>query len=295
MRQESVTRAETILEDARERLKVGKVSSLDVARAETGLLLRRTQVQAAEQKALEASNAVRTLLSESSIELAADLVPTEKASYSEHALNLEVSLSRSLENSPDYLVAAKQLEQEQTRVAVATNAKKPQLDLVASYGLNGWGDTINETQDSLERTEYETWSVGVEFSMGLGGNRRARSELHGLKLRLQRQKLVLRDMETQLANLLATTVGKLGNLAAQLQSLEDVASFNERLLSVAIERLKQGKGDMRDVLQFEEDLVAAKDRQLEALTDYQKALLELEAFEGTLLENRDISITGLDE
>ncbi len=295
MRRASVLRAETLLTDTRERLAAGKVSTLDVSQAETGVLLRRAQQQGAEQQAAEAADTIRSLLSERASKTSPRLIPTEQPGFSAPVLDLKRSQGRALANHPDYLIALKQLEQEEIRLAVTKDGTKPQLDVVASYGLNGWGDTTNRNWDSLDRKEYEAWAVGVEFTVGLGGNRRARSELQAAKLRLLQQRTVISDLEVQLSNMLNTVFGKLDSLAMRLKTLDDVVSFNQRLLKVALQRLEEGKGDIRDVLQFEEDLVEAENHRLEALTEHRRACLELEGLEATVLEARSIEISRLYE
>ena len=293
MRRDSVRRAEQLLADFRERQKAGKASDLDVYQAETGLLLRVTQVQSAEQQYAEAVNQIRSLLSEKTTESGTVLTPDRKAEFHRRDLDLRRSLALALELHPEYIRQQKQVEREGMRIELVRNERKPQLNLVASFGLNGHGRSPHDAWEDTDRRDFEAWSAGVEFRTGLGGNRRFRNELWAARARREQQQALLRDTEIQLQNSLDTILKRLRSLTVRLASLRNVVEFNEKLLDVSVTRLREGKGDIRQVLEIEEDLVEAEETELSALTQYEKALVGLEALEGTILRNRDIDVVRL--
>lgn len=91
-------------------------------------------------------------------------------------------MARAIEANPDYLSRRKQIESSRIRLAYAQNQRWPQLDLKASYGLNGIGDSPSSSFDQITHSEFPAWSLGVELRIPLAGGIKSRAELAGAKL-----------------------------------------------------------------------------------------------------------------
>ena len=290
MRSESVAIAQKILIDNRERVKAGKMSDLEVAQAATGLEIRQRQLHDAKQRLLIATNSLRSLIADSATDSTLQVLAIDSPELSQMDFDTYASIDRAFSMNPDFLIKKYELEQEDIRLVFAKNQQKPQLDLIASYGLNGLGENPEESFRDVGASQFEAWTIGVELRMALGGGKRAKSELQTIKLRKKQRLLELKDIEVQIVNTIDTITSRLEMVVDRVASYHKEIRFNERLLDVELARLAEGKSDSRKVLELEEDLFDVKQAELTNLVDYQVALLELRLAEGSLLEKRDIEI-----
>lgn len=293
-RQQSTRIARDLLRDMKNRLEAGKVSQIEVYQAETGLMLRETQEREAEQNYREAVSTLQVAVSRGAGEGFAELpVPVAPVDAEPRDFSFDTSLSRAVTHYPSYVIAKKEQERADLDLVLADNATRPRLDLVASYGHNGWAHTIGRSLEHIGGGTFDTWSVGVQFEMPLDGNRRARHELIAANLKVEQRGLAAADLRVELANTLEMVLGRIESLKRRLMSLGKVVQFNERLLETATQRLQGGKGTSRQVLDVEEDLFEARNNELKAKIDIRKTLIQLEAVEGTLLQNRGIDVIKL--
>jgi outer membrane protein TolC len=196
--------------------------------------------------------------------------------------------------NPDYLIQKKKLIQEQIRLVYARNQRLPQLDLKASYGLNGLGPSTGESWDDLERASYPSWSVGAEMRVPLGGGTKSRNELAIAKLRKQQALVSMKDLEVQIANALDTSLQKARSAQDDVHNYQTVVAFNENLLQTRLEQLKAGKVESRKVLEVEAELLEARISLAEAKVRFKRALMELDLVQGSLLSSLHVELTQRD-
>ena len=291
VRQDSVRIAEEILHDNRERVRNGKMAETEVIEAEAGLALRKTNEIASRQELTAAINAIKTLISMPSAETPGMIVASDQLVRKNMEVEFADSYKTSLYMRPEYLSTIKKIEKEEIRVAYAENQRWPQLDLKASYGLNGLGDDrLGESWNMAQRGEYESWTVGAEFRIPLMGGAKTRSELAAANKRKKQSLLELKATEVALANAVDTGVKNVRSALTQADGYAEAVRLNERLLEVELERLNAGLGNSRIVLEREEELNRTRESFLESLVNVEKALVALEAVKGTLLQNYGIDV-----
>jgi hypothetical protein len=183
------------------------------------------------------------------------------------------------------------LMQEYVRVSYARNQRLPELDLKGSYGLNGLGDSPSASWREIELAGFPSWSVGVELRLPLAGGIKSANELAAAKLRQKEAELNLKEMETQVVNALDTALYKLKSAREIAHNYQKVVDFNQNLLDSALDRLEVGRLEGQKVLEIEADLFEAKNSQVEAVVNCQRALLELEFMEGCILRRRQIEMS----
>lgn len=287
---DSVGLAETVLRDSRTRAEVGKGSDLDVLEAESGLGMRKSHQVEARQNFYEAVNRMAALCSGSFLNSNYVVIATDQPQVRAVPISYLESALQAFELNPDYLIQRQRLLQEDVRLAFAKNQRLPQLDLKASYGLNGLGENPGQSWDDLESTDYPAWSLGFEFRIPLGGGQKTRNQLSTAKLRQQRALLGLKEIETQIANALDTAIRKVGTARESVSNFQATVTFNQSLLRSQLARLELGKVEARKVLEADEDLFKAKNSVLEASIQFQRACLELGLIEGSLLKARQMDI-----
>ena len=287
---DSAVIAESLVRDNEARLQAGRGSELEVLEAKAGLALRQSKLAEAEQKYVETAAQMLTLISQAPTESTPVLRPVDAPSGSDLVPQFTESGRIALETNPDYLAQVKRMEQENVRVAYARNQRLPQLDLKASYGLNGLGPDPQSSWDDVEHRGFPSVSAGIEWRIPLGGGVRGRNDLSAAKLRKQQALMALKEIETQIFNAINTAMRRIRSTHGAVADYEQIVAFNRSLLDTELDRLEVGKIDSRRVLEVESNLFQARNAVVEAQVQNERARLELELVQGTVLRSRNLDL-----
>jgi outer membrane protein TolC len=289
---ESMKLAGTVLQDSRAMLESGKGSQLGVLEAESGLAERTAKRSDASMKVYSAQMQLASLYGSSpksglsrvrTIQtpvLCDDSVP----SYAE-------GWETTLVSNPDLRIQRRKLAVEDARVLYMKNQKWPELNLKASYGLNGLGTSPGESVDQVERGDFPSWSVKLEFNVPLGGGIKARRDFEAARLGREEAVLALHGVETQVGNALATALHKIRGTAEIARRYETITRFNREALNSELERLKLGKVEPRKVLEVEAKLLDAQVGLADAMVQHARALIEVRLVEGMILKDRGLEVS----
>jgi outer membrane protein TolC len=202
---------------------------------------------------------------------------------------LRQSIAAAMINRPELQQADARLSQAGVRERMAWNQRLPQLDIGASYGLNGLSPRLDRAIDKELETQWFDWSVRVDFSVPLGNRARQaayeQSQLvqdQSLKVREDVRQQVLLDVSTAIRDLAAAEEAVRARRAAR-QAAEQVVKDGEAFVSA-------GAALLKDLLDAQRDLADAKVREMEAMAAYMVGLANLERAKGTLLEYNDIRL-----
>ncbi|MBK7998795.1 MAG: TolC family protein [Verrucomicrobia bacterium] len=288
---ESVRVAESLVTDNQTKLDAGRGSELEVLEARAGLALRKSKQAEAEQKYFENVSQLRTLLAMSGEDAAALLQAADQPGIAVTTPPFYQSGQMALEQNPDYLAQLKKMKQEDVRVAYAKNQRLPQLDLKASYGLNGLGPDAGSSFEDVQEGGYPSWSIGAELRIPLIGGIKVKNDLAAAKLRKQQALVTLKDTETQILNAIQTALRKVSSAQESTSNYRSVVDYSTRLLETERTRLDAGRTTSRRVLEVDAAVFESKNAVVEAQVQYERALLELELVQGSLLQSRNLDLT----
>ncbi|MEM7365902.1 MAG: TolC family protein [Pseudomonadota bacterium] len=282
LRQRSVEIAETVVEDERERGRFGRSAETAVLDVESALAQRRVQYLSARQELRAARNEMHRLIAS---QPDAGLLPEVLDEELTEAVvpDRETLLASAFEHRPEYQAGLLRAEAENVKVRFAKNNRLPQLDLVASYGLNSLASSVGNSIEGLWNDTQDTLVVGVEFRMPLGGNRQASGELSAAQLRQRQALLEIKAAEISIHNSVDTARNNMLSAISQVEELDMVRETNERLLVVEMARFEAGQSNSRELLDIEERLNRAMELDLESKVNLQKARVGLGLSDGTLL------------
>jgi outer membrane protein len=312
--------AEKQLENNQEQLKVGTLARLDVINAAAQVENVRQQVFQAMQTVALAADALKTLTVEGPADdlWSANIVPVESFELKPLMLPLPDALKLALANRPEVRQFALQKEMNEIDVNFFRNQTKPQVDLTASYGLVGVGGAVASFPDqngvlqpanvapafiggygaalgNLFNNSFPTWRVGLNISLPLR-NRTAQANL-GSALENGRQ------VDTQLRKQLQTIESDVRAAyhaveAAKLRygAARAAREYAEQQLTGEQEKFSAGLSTTFLVLTRQNDLSQARGAEIQALTDYNKAIAALQSAISTTLTENSIEIqSGKDE
>jgi outer membrane protein len=290
---ESVKVADTVLADARARNAAGKAAEIDILQAEADLAMRRNGRSEAVQKLGEARSRVAGFIDTTPFDARGMVVAEAPPAIVDRKLEFLEHWNWVFSQNPDFSAQKARLQQEGIRVAFAKNQALPQLDLKSSYGLNGLGRSPGESFDQYSN-QYESWSIGLELRVPLGGGIKERNELAATRARKQAAILVLKELETTLRNTLNVTLEKVRHARMAIQDYEATVRLQENLLKTELARLEVGRVEARKVLEVERDLLQSRLSALAAQITYQQSVLELDVLSGTYLPRRNLSMSRVE-
>lgn len=284
MREKSVDIAESVLKDEKQRNKFGQSSDTNVMSAESAVAQRKVQLYAAQQAGVQARNKMRTFLAGLPPEYKIQIDADKQLEEAMQAPTREIALAKAYVNRPEYLASRIRAEKEDVRIQFAENNKLPQLDLVASYGLNGLDKTMSDSWQNAWDKEHKTMYVGLEYKMYLRGDKKAKGDLQEAQLRKRQALLEIRAAEMSIQSSIDTAISNLKTAKMQVHELDGVIATNKRLLDIELTRFHSGQSNSRDLMDLEQRLNETMETYLESKTNLQKAVIGLELAEGTLLK-----------
>jgi len=285
----SVAVAETILKDNEERLDAGKTTEIEVLQAEAGLALRRSNLADAKQKQRDASARLAAFLGQRA-EPDNAFTPVDSLETDRLGMDLQGSLAESVKSHPAYLAQMARLDQAGIRLAFAKVDRLPQLDLRASYGLNGLATTLRSSLSRGVDGNFPSWYVGLELEVPVLLGKEGRHRLAAADMRKQQSLLELAAIEIELLNGVSSLVSRVESLTDRVTALKGVVGLNRRLLDNEQEFLRSGKSESRKVLEAEEDLSSSELEALAATLELKRAYVELLVQRGDYLKRRGFEI-----
>lgn len=287
--QQSVDTARQMAEDTATLKAAGKAAAADVATAGAGEQERLARLTQARQRLAEAKALLAGFCGMSMTD-GFDVNTSSPPPPLRFSPDAQSGLAAALAANPDYLGKISAKEAEDIRTAYMKNQKLPQLDFKASYGLNGLGTDLTKANEDITEYDFPAWGVGLELTVPLG-NREAKNRYAAALARRNQAETVLSDLRTQLGNAVENAVQKIYATREVLNAYYRAIALNQQVLNAHTVDHKEGKADVRRVLEAEEDLSQSKLDAVAGLIQHRQALLEYELATGLVLDNRAISIT----
>jgi outer membrane protein TolC len=286
VKEESLKLAESLLDLARKRLRAEVVSPLEVTQAEAGMASRKEGVLIAQKAVKERGNVLKRFISDEISSLGnVTIHPTDIPNVGPVTLDFAGSFREGLKNRPDYQMVKTEIEKDEITIQYAENQRFPNIDLEASYGFNGLGDTFGDSIEDLE--ENREWLIGVVIKFPLG-NRTAKSDLRVAQLEAKQSLLSLKRIEQDILVEIDNAITEVETNKKRIEAAMVSRRLAEEALRAEEIKLKQGLSTSHNVLDFQEDLTEARSREIIAVIDYNKSLVELSRAKGTVLDDEGI-------
>jgi len=301
--------ARELAEGNRERLRAGMVSTSEVDQAETAVAGRDEAVIAARQQAEIATNALRDLLSiRSGHPLSGRPIGTEPAAEVSAVFpNHDEALGAALKNRGDIAALRLALEIQDIQLQYLENQRLPRLDLGATLGLNGLAgddrpvalfgqpassDLTGGWDDALSRMvtgDGFQWAVDLRVTYPLG-NRAADARLSQSRLLRRKGVEQLKRLESGIETQVSNARVILGRSMERVAVAERFQTLAQRTLNNEMTRLNQGLSDTFRILSFQEDLLAARIRKINAVLDFHQGMARLYRAMGENLKRQGIAM-----
>jgi hydrophobic/amphiphilic exporter-1 (mainly G- bacteria), HAE1 family len=275
------------------RVDVGQSPPLDLVAAKAEVAQRRENLIVARTAARQAEDLLRTR----SIDSKRDdfwnirLEPADRVPTVGPLPDIDAAVKRALSDRTDLVRARKDIQNTETTVALSKAQTLPDLRLQANYLTDGAGGTrlvrtggfpgtivgseftsFGNVLNQLITADFPTWTVGFTFSYPIG---KSLAEADLARARIQRDQAGAR-----LHSLEVTAVREVRDAAARLeQNLQRIETTRagrelaEQRLDAEQKRFEVGMSTSFLVIQAQRDLAIARNNELQALLDYQLAVV----------------------
>ena len=248
MQQELVKERASSLKNARalqaaneQRKAEGKIAAIEVAAARAGVVKRETQWLEANSQYHESVNNLANLLG---MEVASEMVQLDDPGVelqSDETLAVSDHLTDLGLRHPDVQIKDMEIEVGTLQLKVLTNQSRPELNLVGSYGHNGLGSDLSESNDDITDGDFDRWSVGLVFRMGLGGGQEMVHRTRKAKIELDRSHMARDYVKKEVENRLRTTLRKVRLLRDAVVRQGEAVKINADALDAEQKLLAAGK------------------------------------------------------
>jgi len=289
VREESLKLAESLLDLTRKRLKAEVVSPLELTQAEAGMASRKEDVLIARQIVKERENTLKRLISNDIYEMKnVEIVPIDIPTVVPVTFDFEKCFREGIENRPDYRMIKTEIEKNNIIIRYNKNQKFPNVDLEASYGFNGLSDKFGDSLTDM--SDNPQWTLGIVLKFPIG-NRTAEGDLRIAQLEAEQKLLSLKRLEQEILVEIDNAIKELETNKQRIEATKVSKRLAEESLRAEELKLREGLSTSHNVLEFQEELVKAKSREIIAIVDYNKSLVELSRLKGTILEEENITFS----
>lgn len=272
------------LETSRRRVDAGDLPEVEVTRAESGLASTLEQIIGAQNLIAERERELKRVMNAPGLDIATAtyLVPETAPDPVRYDFDYADLADRAVEHRMELLELELQLAIDESTIALRKNATLPLFTLDYSAVTNGLGDSWSGASGQAGDLDYIDHFVRAQFEMPLG-NQTANANLReAVLLRVQRlstreaRRQSIREETLNAADRVRAAWGRI--LASRLSVITAT-----RTLDAERRQFDVGARTSTDVLNASTDLADARLIEIQALTDYQIALVDLAFATGTTL------------
>lgn len=305
--EESKRLAVQLHENNRVRVDVGTLAPLELVSSEAGIASREEEVIRARAEIGNSEDVLKSLLRlEGDAAWAASIVPETKPDLEHLQIDLPQALATALESRPELAREQSSQRAREIEAAYYSGQKKPRLDLAVSYGFTGTGGdlVVRDDQgnvvstvpgglsDSVEQVtggDFPGWSVGVEVGIPIQ-NRAARARATIAELAVDQGRTGIEQVRQVVTTEVRLAVRALETASQELESAKVSVRLQTANLDAERKKFTNGLSTSFQILQVEEDLTNARSREVRAVTNYRRALVEYYRSMGKLLERSGVDI-----
>jgi outer membrane protein TolC len=272
-----------------QRLEIGTAAAIEVLQAKAQAATRHSDLITARTSILDAEDLLKNFINmnDNDIFSTRSIIPTTSPGVVGHQWDLDQSIKTALNNRPEIRSAAFQIENARLETKRTKNERLPTLDGSVSYGQAAREFNADELPTGIREKQGRTWNFGLQGSFPIGN--RAGKGAHMRSKQFERQQ-ELRLTKIQRDVMLEVRTGIRGVVTTEIlvESDKQARILQEANVAAEEKRLNLGVTTSQDVLDRQEDLTLAQTQELQSIVNYEKALIQLQVAEGTLLKNLNI-------
>ena len=278
-----------LLDQIRKQVAVGTLAPLDVLQAETNIARIEERILVADNALRQAEDRLKRVMNFSLIGELADIVivPADPATYTDYALDQDEQIRQALNQRADLIQAKLVLENQNIGLVFDKNQALPTLDLDATLRFNGIDNRFGGSFAEIDPTKRYAWGVGLIFRYPLQ-NRQAKGRVQQSQLAIRQQMVRIKDLEENIIAEVRNSFRDVLTNAQRVQASRISSRLAQKQLEAEEKKLQVGLATVFTTLQFQDVLSQQRSNEINAITEYLKAIVRLEESKNTLLQSYNI-------
>ena len=290
VQQEALELAQTQLNQDNQRVQIGTLAVLSVQQDNAQVAQNQANLIAAQYTLVTDQNTLKNLLTDVYAQWHdMDIQPTAPLTAPLQLFDLQASWEKGMTERPDLLQARLTVENQGIQLKFDRNQLFPSLDLKGSYGYGGGGRQYSDTLGQINSGNQPYYSYGAQLSIPLS-NVGPRNTYNSDKVTLQQYMLQLKQLEQNILVEIDNAVKQAQSDYQSVEATKQARIYAEAALDAEQKTYAVGKATTFEVLQYQNNLTAARSQEIRKLADYNEALANLAAQEGSTLERNSINI-----
>ncbi|MES2572173.1 MAG: TolC family protein [Verrucomicrobiota bacterium] len=295
VRQEAITADELLIAQTERRLELGFMSPFDVQQARAQLSLDQEQLISAKNLLMERQFALkRLILDQFNVNDLRIFLPLAEPPLGVPALDRSFFLRQAFAHRPDFRQALTEADSQDIRLRFARNQLLPQLDLVATYGLNGLKGGYGDSFDQTFAGSAPGWTVGVNLRIPLG-NIQARAQLDSVKAQKEQAILKIKQSELGIGVDVDTVMSRIETNRQRVETARKTRELYVEAVRIAYRKLEEGQISSFDIIEQQRRLYDSKSREAAARAELDKSITQLWLVTGTMLERLGIQVPEIEK
>lgn len=284
VRKQQYELAQAQLESTRHLVDIGQRAPVEMIRAEAGLADRQEAIIIAGNNVRIQERLLKNYINHEDLSMDGPtrIIPASPPQPRYYDLDPNALVNQAVENRMDMLEIELQLAQDTSNIQYQRSLARSDVTLRYDYRTGGVGSTFDDASDMLADQDFSTNVFNLGLSIPLG-NKAARSRLRqaiytrGQRLSTRKNKEALIQLEV---------LDAIDNVEAawlRIIASQENAQLQGRLAQAEQRQFELGARTATEVLDAQSKLADAQSAEIRALASYQRSLIDLAYFTGTLL------------
>ena len=301
--QQSLALSQQSLKDNQKRVEIGTMAPIDIVQAQAEVASNEQGVIIAEANIKTAQDNLRALILDPGTQdfWSVSFDPTDAPSFEAQAIDVDAAVRNALDKRSDLKSAKNSIEQSDVNIRYFRNQILPDVNANLAYisratggvqlspvtnlsdiisgtatrtiiANNGYGTVLG---DVLGNT-YPDWTVGVSIGYPLGTSG-PKANLARARLQYEQSQTQLKSLEVQVATQVRAVARNVQTNQQRVRSARASRELQEKKLEAEEKKLAAGMSQSFFVFQAQRDLALARTAELQAISDYNKSLVDFDA------------------
>jgi outer membrane protein TolC len=313
--QESLDISNTLVSQNQQRVEIGTLAPIDVKSAQSEAANNKLAVIQAQSNVRTSELALKRLIVGGTDDplWTSSLNPVDRPASVAEPINVEAATARALRERTDLQQSLNNLKISDINLKAQADLVRPQLNLTATYGLNGLGGPYTPSVKDLTTGQIitqapvssgwfdalsniygfdaPTFTFALNFAYPIGKSAQEANVARS-KLSLEQSQANLKSLQLQIATDVASAALTVQSSLESVQASTTARELAKDKLDAARSKLDVGMATNYDVVQAQRDYATAQDNELRAIANYRKALVNFEAVQTTGTRAISAGVTG---
>lgn len=276
--------AQAQLARAQRQYNAGDAAEIEVIRAQAGVADQLDAIISAQNEVLAGQRELKRIINEPGLDIESTTAITidSKPDPVAYEFDTQALIDAAIANRTEMLEFELRLASDLATADWSRNAALPLLALDYTYRVNGLGDSVSSTIQTLKRNNFEDWSIGLRGEVPLGNAQREAALRRALLQRISR--LASKEARAQaITREVLDAIDQINTTWQRIIAARQSVILNTRSYNAETRQFEAGASTSTDVLNASAALSQARANEVRALVDYQIAQVDLAFATGTLL------------